>query len=133
MTVQRRSKGQWRVANSRSRRRDPDDIGPSTFTGHIVKLKGSILTVEEEIGVTHETQANEMLIAADTVLNLLSLRRQITKQLPPRTPSPQHSQPLQDVHGSPPSREGIRNVEMVAKYLGEGRLSLDARGRRGRR
>jgi hypothetical protein len=109
-------------------RRDPTGIGPSTFTAHTIEEARSVFIVEDENGVTHETQAYEMLIAADTVLNVLSPRRQITKQRPPRTPSPQHDQPLQDAHGAPPSREGIRNVEMVAKYLGEGRLSLDARG-----
>jgi hypothetical protein len=79
----------------------------------------------------HTTQANEILIAADMVLNLLSHRRRITNQRPPHTPSPQHGQPLQDAHGDRPTREGIRNVEMVTRY--EGGISLDARGRGGRR
>jgi hypothetical protein len=76
--------------------------------------------VEDENGVTHETRAYEILIAADTVLNLLSPRRQIIKQRPPQTPSPQHGQPLQDAHGDRRSREEKRNVKMVATYLGEG-------------
>jgi len=114
-------------------RRDPDGFGPSTFNGHIVKLKEAIFTVEGENGVTHETRADEMLIAADMVLNVLRPRRPITKQRPSRTPPPQHDQPLQDAHGAPSSREEKGNLDMVATYIGETRLSPGARGRRGRR
>jgi hypothetical protein len=69
-------------------RRDPDVIGPATFDGHIVKLKESTFTVAGENGATHTTKADEMLIAADIVLEVLRPRRPITKKRPSRTAPP---------------------------------------------
>ena len=79
-------------------------------------------------GVTHATRADEMLIAADVVLNVLRPRRPITEQRPLRTPPAQPDPPLQGAHGAPPSREDKRNIDMVATYIGETRLSPCARG-----
>ena len=82
-------------------RRDPDVFGPATFNRHIVKLKESKFTVEGENGATHETKADEMLIAADIVLKVLRPRRPITKQRQSCTPPTQPDPPLQGAHGPP--------------------------------
>ena len=112
-------------------RRDPDVVGPATFNGRIIALAESQFTVQTENRAEYETKADEMLIAADIVLKVLRPRRPITKQRPSRTPPPQHDQPLQD--GAPSSREEKKNLDMVATYIGETRLSPGARGRGGRR
>ena len=105
-------------------RRDLDVIGPVTFDGHIVKLKESKFTVEEENGVTHETKADEMLIAADIVLKVLRPRPPIAKKRPSRTAPPKRDKsapkpdpPLQGAHGAPTSRDAKKNIDMVASFM----------------
>jgi hypothetical protein len=105
-------------------RRDLDVIGPVTFDGHIVKLKESKFTVKQENGVTHETKADEMLVAADIVLKVLRPRPPIAKKRPSRTAPPKRDKsapkpdpPLQGAHGAPPSRVGKKNIDMVASFM----------------
>ena len=102
-------------------RRDPDVIGPATFIGHIVKLKESKFTVAGEHGATHTAKADEMLIAADIVLEVLRPRPPITKKRPSRTPPKQPDSPLGGAHATPMSREVQRNVDMVIKFIEETR------------
>ena len=105
-------------------RRDLDVIGPVTFDGHIVNLKESKFTVKQENGVTHETKADEMSIAADIVLKALRPRPPIAKKRPSRTAPPKRDKsapkpdpPLQGAHGAPTSRDAKKNIDMVASFM----------------
>jgi hypothetical protein len=102
-------------------RRDPDVVGPATFNGHIVALEQSQFTVQTENRAEYETKADEMLIAADMVLKAL---RPITMKRPSRTAPPKRDKsapkpdpPLQGAHEAPPSREGKKNIDMVASFM----------------
>jgi hypothetical protein len=62
-----------------------------------------------------------MLIAADMVLKAL---RPITMKRPSRTAPPKRDKsapkpdpPLQGAHEAPPSREGKKNIDMVASFM----------------
>jgi hypothetical protein len=105
-------------------RRDPDVIGPATFIGHIVKLKESKFTVAGEHGATHTAKADEMLIAADIVREVLRPRPPITKKRPSRAAPPKRDisapkpdPPLQGAHGGAPSREEKKNIGIVASFM----------------
>ena len=105
-------------------RRDLDGIGPATFDGHIVKLKESKFTVAGEHGATHTAKADEMLIAADIVLEVLRPRPPIAKKRPSRTAPPKRDKsapkpdpPLQGAHGAPTSRDAKKNIDMVASFM----------------
>jgi hypothetical protein len=97
-------------------RREPDVVGPATFNGPIVALEESQFTVQTQNRAEYETKADEMLIAADMVLKAL---RPITMKRPSRTAPPKRdkSAPKPDPPLQPPSREGKKNIDMVASFM----------------